>query len=79
MYENQEGSKIKSIFLLTNKYKYKQNECQTKGDPPGKPNSFFTSLTSEAIGPTPQRVRARLHKTAAIDAFYTINIYINEE
>ena len=64
MYKIQEGSKIKSILLLTNKYKYKQNECQTKVDPPDKRNSFLTSLTSEAIGVTPQRVGEEIHDSS---------------
>ena len=61
MYKNQEESNIKSILLLTNKYKYKQKECQTKVDKPDKPNSFLTSLTVEAIGFTPQRVGEENH------------------
>ena len=64
MHKNQEASKIKSILLLTNKYKYKQNECQTKVDPPGKRNSFLTSLTSEAIGVTPQTVGEEIHDSS---------------
>ena len=64
MYENQEKSKIKSILLLTNKYKYKQNECQTKVDPPDKRNSFLTSLTSAAFGVPPQRVGEEIHDSS---------------
>ena len=64
MHKNQEGSKIKSILLLTNKYKYKQNECQTKVDPPDKRNSFLTSLTSEGIGLTPQTVGEEIYDSS---------------
>ena len=64
MYENQEASKIKSILLLTNKYKYKQNECQTKVDPTDKRNSFLTSLTSAAFGVPPQRVGEEIHDSS---------------
>ena len=64
MHKNQEESKIKSILLLTNIYKYKQNKCQTKVDPKDKPNSFLTSLASKAIGLTPQRVGEENHESS---------------
>ena len=64
MYKNQEESNIKSILILTNKYKHKQNDYQTKVDKPDKPNSFLTSLTVEDIGVTPQRVGEENHDSS---------------
>ena len=64
MYKNQGESNIKSILLLSNKYKYKHNGCQAKVDHLDKPNSFLISITVEAIGVTPQRVGEENHDSS---------------